>query len=91
MELNVIENKKNKIVFEIKGEDHTFCNALKKELLNDKSVKIASYVIDHPLISFPKMILETDGEETAKSALTNAAKRLVANAEKFKKEIKEIK
>ena len=32
MEFNVIEESKTKLVFELKGETHTFCNVLKKEL-----------------------------------------------------------
>ena len=32
MEIKTIENKKNKLVFEIKDVSHGFCNVLKKEL-----------------------------------------------------------
>jgi DNA-directed RNA polymerase subunit L len=85
MEIKVLENKKNRVVFEIVGEDHSFCNVLKKELLNDEHVKIATYAIEHPLISQPKMIVETDGEEVSK-ALKEAAKRVGKKAEKFKEE-----
>jgi DNA-directed RNA polymerase subunit L len=28
MEINVVESTKNKLVIELKGEDHTFCNIL---------------------------------------------------------------
>ncbi|MBT3465263.1 DNA-directed RNA polymerase subunit L, partial [archaeon] len=38
MEINVIENKKKRFVFELKGEDHTLCNLLREELWNDKSI-----------------------------------------------------
>jgi len=86
MEIKVLENKKNRVVFEIEGEDHSFCNVLKKELLNDEHVKIATYAIEHPLISKPKMILETDGEEEVSKALKEAAKRVGKKAEKFKEE-----
>jgi DNA-directed RNA polymerase subunit L len=84
MELEILEDKKNKLVVEIKGEDHTFCNALKAELWNDKHVKIASYNIQHPLISEPRIIVETDGSETPQDALKGAAKRLGKLAGKFK-------
>ena len=76
MELKILEDKKNKMVFELKGENHTFCNALKSELWNDKHVKIAGYNIAHPLIGIPKFIVETDGKESPKKALKGAAKRL---------------
>ncbi|GAG48509.1 unnamed protein product, partial [marine sediment metagenome] len=38
MEINIIEEKKDKISFEIKGQGNTFCNILKDELWNDKHV-----------------------------------------------------
>jgi len=75
MEINVVESKKNKIIFELKGASHTLCNALKNELWNDDKVKTATYSIRHPLVSEPKFIVETDGAEP-KKVLTAAAQRL---------------
>jgi DNA-directed RNA polymerase subunit L len=88
MEINVIEDKKNKICFEIKGEGNTFCNILKDELWNDKHVSVAAYNIKHPLIGIPSMIVETDGKKTPKQALYDAAGRIADKAEKIKKEAK---
>ena len=45
MELNFLEKKKDRLVFEIPGADHTLCNALKDELWNDKGVTVATYAI----------------------------------------------
>ena len=83
MELKIIEEKKNKLIFELKGETHTFCNALKQELWNDKHVKAASYNITHPLIGIPKFIVETDGADP-KKALKEASKKLSDVTDKFK-------
>ena len=84
MKIKIKEEKKNRLVLEIKGEGHAFCNALKKELWNDKHVKVAAYKIDHPLIGIPTIIVETDGSESPKKALTEAAKRLGKLTDKFK-------
>ncbi len=65
MELKILEESKNKLVFELKGEDHTFCNILVKELQKDSSVKAAAYRIDHPLERIPTIIVE--GDEPKKS------------------------
>lgn len=86
MEIKIIEQSKNKMIFEIKGEDSTFCNALKDELYNDPDVLIASFRIDHPLINIPKFILETKGDP--KNTLIEAAKRLKKEALKFYDEFK---
>ena len=86
MKLKILEDKKNRMILEIKGETHTFCNALKKELWNDKHVKAAGYNISHPYVGTPKLVVETDGGETPKKALTEAAKRLSKTADKFNAE-----
>ena len=86
MEINILDDKKNKLMLEVKGVDHTLCNALKTELWNDKHVKIATYSIRHPQISMPQLIVETDGEVSPKNALINAVQRLHKTNEKFKKE-----
>ena len=92
MEIKILDDKKNKLVVEVNGADHTLCNSIKQELYNDKHVKIATYSIRHPQISVPQMIVETDGEVSPKNALINAVQRLHKINEKFKKEfIKEVR
>ena len=86
MEFKVLEESKNKLLFELKGETHTFCNALKNELHQVKGVTIATYKIDHPLIGMPQFVLETKGIEPRK-ALQEALKSLKKKAEQLKKEI----
>lgn len=87
MELNVLEDKKGRFVFKINGMGHTFLNMLKTELWNDSHVKVATYAIRHSEASNPKFILETDGDESPKSALTSAIGRLKKLSEHFKKEL----
>ena len=88
MEIKIISEKGNKLEFEI-DESVGFLNALKKELLNDSSVKVATYSVKHPLVGKPKMIIEADDP---RKALTAAAQRLKKLNAKFvgdvKKEIK---
>jgi len=73
MELNILESKKGRLVFELHGADHTLCNALRDALWNDKTVTAATYAIEHPLKAIPKFIVEaTDPLK----ALTTASQRL---------------
>jgi DNA-directed RNA polymerase subunit L len=81
MELNVLESKKHRIVFELRGVDHTFCNALKQELWNDESIKVAAYNINHPLVGVPKFIVESTND--AKAALLEASARLQKRNKEF--------
>lgn len=92
MEIKILDDKKNKLIIEVKGADHTLCNAIKAELWNDKHVKIATYSIKHPQISMPRIIIETDGELSPRNALINAVDRMQKNNARFKKEfIKEVR
>ncbi len=74
MEMTVLERKKHRIVFELRGTDHTFCNALKSELWNDDNVTVSAYAIDHPLVGVPKFIVESKADVA--DALKEASKRL---------------
>ena len=92
MQVRILDDKKNRIIIEVKGADHTLCNAIKSELYNDKHIKIATYSIRHPQIGIPQMIVETDGDESPRNALINAVQRLHKTNEKFKKDfIKEVR
>jgi len=81
MELTVLESKKHRIVFELRGTDHTFCNALKQELWNDDTIKVAAYNINHPLVGVPKFIVEGTGD--VKESLAAAAQRLQKRNKEF--------
>lgn len=89
MELIVLEEAKNKMVFQLKGETHTFCNALKEALHEVKGVTVATYTIDHPLIGVPKFMMETKDLEPRK-ALKEALKLIKKKAEEFRKEVTKL-
>ena len=86
MKFKVLEESKTKLVLQLPGETHTFCNVLKQELLQVKGVSLATYKIDHPLVGIPQFLIETKGIEPRK-ALQEALKALKKKAEEFKKEV----
>ena len=59
MELKQISKTKGKIEVEVVGETHTFCNALRKELWEDKATEVAGYNFKHSFIDNPKIIIES--------------------------------
>lgn len=91
MEINIIEEKKNRLVFEIKGGTPTLCNILKRELWKEDNVKEATYTISHPLVGIPKMIIETS-KVSPRRVLNDAINRLkkinLSFEKNFKKEVK---
>ena len=91
MEINVLEEKKKKMVFELKGENHTLCNVLREELWNDKAVTVSAYNISHPLIGVPKFIVETDGEKEPRKALKETITRLKKKNAEIREQLKSLK
>lgn len=87
VEINFIDEKKNKASVEFENADHLLLNSLKGELWNDEHVKVSGYRIKHPLIAKATMTIETDSAENPRKALTDAAKRLKKINEKISKDI----
>lgn len=90
MEFKIIEKSKKRLVFDLVGADHTFSGALKKELWNDKSIKVSAYNVEHPLIGIPRFIVETD-EKSPEKVLLDAVKKLEKKNESFLEDIKKIR
>lgn len=87
MELNVLESEKGMLKLEIKGEDHTFCNIVRKELWQDKNTDIAGYSIKHSLVSNPVLVVESNDP---KKSLIQTVKRLKNQNDDFLKEFKSL-
>lgn len=90
MELKFIEDTKYKVIVDIKGSGHSFANALKKELWNDKDVKISAYNVEHPLIGVPRLIVETSSKD-ARKAILAAVERLKKQNTALATKVKKLK
>ncbi len=84
MEFKVLEESKTKLIFELIGETHTFCNLLKEEIRKVKGVEIVAYRIDHPLVGVPRFQIETKGVEPRK-AIKEALKNITKLSKDFEK------
>jgi DNA-directed RNA polymerase subunit L len=91
MEIVVVEDTKNKLVADLPGLDHTFCNNLKKELYADSVVKEATYRIEHPLIGTPRLLVHTDGKKAPRAAVKDALKRIKDQNKDFKSAFSKLK
>jgi len=90
MELNILKDEKNLLEVELVGEGHTLTNAIKEELKEDSKVSSATYVIEHPLTSSPKLTIRTSSG-SPKTALKAAAARLEKKAGEFRGKFKKAK
>ena len=86
MEVQFLIEEKNKVKVEIKGEGHTICNPIVKELWKDDKVDIAGYSIDHSLVSSPLLTVEgNDAKNNLRKAIERLSKKVNDMDEKFKK------
>jgi len=77
MEIKIIEEAKEKVVFELVGADHTLANILKERISLEKDVTACAYNVEHPLISNPKFIIESKSPKKAiESAIATLQKDL---------------
>lgn len=88
MELKILEKSARRLLFQIPGADHTFCNVLKKELIDIDGVDLATYAVEHPQIGIPKMLIETKTGVKPKDVLEQALDEIKKKNKNFLKHFK---
>jgi len=84
MKLKKLEKTKDKLVVEVQGEDHTLLNLLRENAWK-KQADQASYIIEHPYLSDPKIIIRS---KDPKKILVNSAQLIVEDVASFQKAFK---
>jgi len=87
MIVKVLDLEKDKVRLTIKGEGHTFMNALVEELLNDPDVDVARYVIEFQF-SDPELLVTTKGKKNPLPAIKKACRRISGHCEELLKDLK---
>lgn len=90
MEIKILEESANRLVFEAKTS-HTLCTALKQELWEDEDVKAAGYSIAHPLVGKPVFTVETKKGREPRKAVSKAIKGLNKKLENLQTKLKKIR
>lgn len=91
MEVKIVEDSANKLVFEVAGATHTICSALKRELWENSDVKIAGYNIAHPLVGKPVFTVETKKGRDPKKIILSAVKSLSKKIDNLSAKVKKIR
>ncbi len=85
MEAKIIEKKKGKTRFSLKGVDHTLMNLLTKKLMESKGVEFATYSVPHPLLEeFQLTVKARDPEGEVKKALDGLKKETAQMGKAFR-------
>ncbi len=69
MEISIVSNTKNEVELLIKKKDPTVPEMLVHYLNQRHDIEFAGYVWEHPLASFPKVVVKTTGDHKAMTAL----------------------
>lgn len=92
MKITILEEKGNKLIFEVEGATHTLCNMLRHELTSNADVKLAGYNVSHPYVGKPRFVVETKASANPRKAVQAAIKDLQKEiADVSKKGAKELK
>lgn len=78
-----MDTSDEEIQLEVKGEGHTFCNALQNFLLKDPAIEFSGYKITHPLVGEPILNIRTNRKKQPEQSAMDAATAL-------QKELEEI-
>ncbi|MFW9800394.1 MAG: RpoL/Rpb11 RNA polymerase subunit family protein, partial [Candidatus Thorarchaeota archaeon] len=84
MKPKVLEHDRFELRIEFQGEDHGFCNLLRRTLLEEPSVEFAGYHLEHPLLASPVVTLRTKRRK-ASVVLREALEKILARSEEFRK------
>ncbi len=79
--MEIITSKRYELEILVEGETHTLCNAVRKILMEDETVKSAAYAIEHPIVGEPKLYIKA---KSPKKSLKIAAETLKERCEEFK-------
>jgi len=85
MKIKVLKKTSNELKIEVEGEGHTLCNVLQKVLLEDDTIEMAGYHIQHPLIGNPVVYVRTKGKQKPETTLGEAAKKIRSQCKEFRR------
>ncbi|MEE9323219.1 MAG: RpoL/Rpb11 RNA polymerase subunit family protein [Candidatus Aenigmarchaeota archaeon] len=86
MKLVALENGNEKMILEVRGETHTFLNLLRENIWKAGG-RQASYMIEHPYLSEPKLTVRA---KNPKKIMDNAAQMIIDQTKDFEREFKRV-
>ncbi len=89
VEIEILEEEKNKLKIKIKGETHTVLNLIRNELFNEDSVEFVGYRIEHPMVKDAIFTVATT-KGNPKTIIKKAIERIQKKLSKLESEIKKL-
>lgn len=89
MEIEVLENTKNRLRFQIVGETYTLANLIAKKLWDEEDVVVSGCNLEHPQISNIELLIETQKKDP-KKVLLDVLNKIKKESNEFKVAFKKI-
>ncbi|MDD5171851.1 MAG: RpoL/Rpb11 RNA polymerase subunit family protein [Candidatus ainarchaeum sp.] len=89
MVAKILVNEKNTLEMDIGSADQSLAQLLAERLTEDKDVEFASYKVEHPFMTTPKLIVRTKKGDPAKLVLEKLDE-LKKELGEFRKQFSEI-
>jgi DNA-directed RNA polymerase subunit L len=80
MDIKILEREGDKVRMVLKGQGHTFMNALTEEILSDPAVDVAKYVIKYQF-SDPELLVTTKEGKDPLLVVREACSRITAQCD----------
>ncbi|MEM2122888.1 MAG: DNA-directed RNA polymerase subunit L [Candidatus Bathyarchaeia archaeon] len=77
MEVTVLKEDRTEMKLELKGEGHTVCILIQRELLSDPNIEIAGYDVPHPLLNSAILYIRTRKGKKPRETLIKALDRII--------------
>ncbi|MGC8848939.1 MAG: RpoL/Rpb11 RNA polymerase subunit family protein [Candidatus Bathyarchaeia archaeon] len=76
MEITILKEDNAELKLELKGEGHTICILLQRELLSDPDIELAGYDVPHPLINSAILYIRARKGKNPREAFIRALDRI---------------
>lgn len=87
--VKLLKREGNTIEMELVGEDHTIANLIAKYAIRKPGVVYSSYIISHPLIGNPVIVLSTDGSRDPLDVIEEVLRDIIKDASEFQQAFEE--
>jgi len=87
--LRLLKRSGNTVELELVGEDHTIANLIAKYAIKKPYVVYSSYIISHPLVGNPVIVLTTDGSRDPLDVIEETLREIISDARELEKAFNE--
>lgn len=81
--VKILKQSDKSIEIELEGEDHTMANLIAKYAIKKPHVVYASYIVSHPLVGNPVIVVTTDGSRNPLDVVEDVLRDIISDARDF--------